>query len=653
MTTSSRSMRRVCFSPVADPVVSIVIPVYNHVADTMACLRAVHGNTTPQSFEVIVCDDASSDATSEVLNAITGLHVIRLNQNVGFLGAISSAIDAATGAYLLMLNNDTEVQPGWLTALLDVAEADAAVGAVGSKLVFPDGRLQEAGCIVWNDGSAWNLGYGRDPSDPAFNYRRRVDYCSAASLLVRRSAYDAVGGFDERFKPAYYEDTDLCFSLRSAGYSVVYQPESVVVHQGSASHPEAPTEGLSGGHTKRALETNRHIFSAKWATELDRHWPKETAMGYRGGRISHRPRVLIVDWQVPAHDTDAGGLRMSCIVELLVDLGCAVTILPSTAQRREPYTTRFQRMGVEVYYGPWGIVDLLRDRAGLYDLVFLSRPDVGDRYLSSIRGGFPAARVVYDTVDLHHVREQRRLALTGETPGPTWHHLRRTELRLIRSSDLVATVTQEEAREVVRLVPDAHTVVLPVVHDLPVVAPPPFEGRSGMVFIGGFMHDPNVDAMIWFVHDIMPIIRSSPSHLTILGSHPTEAVTALGSSTVTVTGYVEDVEPFFHAAAVFVAPLRYGAGMKGKIGQAMALGLPVVTTTVGAEGFGIVDGIHALVRDDPTSFASAVVEVSSNPDLWTRLSEAGRELIRKTLSRDCMRERLRVLLAETLGFRSG
>lgn len=649
ITTSNGPTGGIRFSPPDDPVVSIVIPVHNHLNDTLACLRAVHRNTAFASFEVIVCDDASSDATAEVLRTIDGLDVIGLEVNVGFLGAISTAIAAAKGKYLLMLNNDAEVQPGWLAALLEVAEADPTVGAVGSKLMFPDGRLQEAGSIVWNDGSAWNLGYGRDPSDPAFNYRRHVDYCSAASLLVRRSAYDAVGGFDRRFMPAYYEDTDLCFSLRAAGYSVVYQPESVVVHQGSASHTE-DRAGATGPHSKRAMDINRHIFSAKWATELDRHWPSGTAKGYRGGRIEHRPWVLVVDWEVPAYDRDAGGLRMTCIVELLVDLGCEVTILPSIGQRREPYATRFQRMGVEVYYGPWVLADLVHERAGLYDLVLLSRPNVGETHLSAIRAGFPAARLIYDTVDLHHLREQRRLAVTGGTPDAGWNNLRRTELRLMRSSDLITAVSDDEARQVAGLVPDARIEVLPTVHDVPVDAPPPFGGRSGMLFIGGFMHDPNVDAMTWFVRDIMPMIRGS--QLTILGDHPTSEITALASPIVNVTGYMADVAPFFRSAAVFIAPLRYGAGLKGKVGHAMSLGVPVVTTTIGAEGMGIVDGVHALVRDDPLSFAAAVAEVSSDRDLWLRLSEGGLNLIRSTLSRDCMRQRLRGLLLGTTGFRA-
>jgi glycosyltransferase involved in cell wall biosynthesis len=223
----------------------------------------------------------------------------------------------------------------------------------------------------------------------------------------------------------------------------------------------------------------------------------------------------------------------------------------------------------------------------------------------------------------------------------------------MRSSDLVATVSDEEARVVSRLVPGVRTVVLPTVHDVPSVEPPGFDGRSGMVFIGGFLHDPNVDGMMWFVRDIMPTIESAEKHLVILGSDPPESIMALGSPEVDVTGYVEDADPYFNAAAVFVAPLRYGAGVKGKIGHAMSRGLPVVTTSIGAEGIGIIDGVHGLIRDDAESFAAAVAEVSSNRELWGRLSQAGLELVRSTLGRECMRERLRGLLADTVAYRAG
>jgi O-antigen biosynthesis protein len=632
------------------PRFSLVIPVHNHVDATLSCLRSVQANSPLSEMEVIVVDDASTDDTVMLLGALEGLTVVRLESNLGFLGAISAGIAASTGEYMVLLNNDTVVQPGWLDALVEVIEDDVRVGAVGSKLVFPNGRLQEAGCIVWSDATAWNLGYGKTPDAPAYNVRREVDYCSAASLLVRRAAYDAVGGFDRRYTPAYYEDTDLCFSLRKAGYSVIYQPESVVVHQGSLSHPEEPASS-SEGHTKLSMEVNRYIFAAKWAVELGRHWPPGTAAGWRGGRIDHRPIVLVSDHHIPAHDQDSGGLRMSWILRLLAELGCRVTLLPLNGLPREPYASDFRRRGIEVFQHPWTVEDLVRERKGLYDLVILSRPTVGEALYASVRSAFPAAPLVYDTVDLHHIREKRRLALTGGQPDNRFRAARRTELRLMRSSDLVATVSEEERREVLVEVPDARTVVLPNVHEITRELNPGFTERSGMIFIGGFDHDPNVDAMLWFVSDVLPLITARwPSHLTIVGSNPPPEILALDSDLITVTGYVPEVAGYFRRALVSVAPLRYGAGVKGKVGQAMSVGVPVVTTRVGSEGVGMVDGVHALVRDDAEGFADAVVRIANDAALWERVAAAGAALIAETMSPDRMRARLAELLARTTRF---
>jgi GT2 family glycosyltransferase len=651
-TVDTPSIRRredlhgVRFTPPPSPLVSVVIPVHNHVDATVACLKAVHANTDTSNIEVIVVDDASTDGTPALLAAVDGLAVVRLDRNVGFLEAVTAGIDQARGTYLHLLNNDTVVQPGWLEALLDVAEGDERVGAVGSKLVFPDGRLQEAGSVVWCDGTAWNLGYGLEPDAPAFNVRHAVDYCSAASLLVRRAAFDAVGGFDHRYAPAYYEDTDLCFSLRAAGHPVIYEPTSVVMHQGSLSHVKRGSPD-SSVHTKASMDINRYIFGAKWGSELAHHWPSGTAKGFLGGRIERRPRVLVCDYFVPAHDWDSGGLRMSWILRLLVDLGCQVTFLPASGLRHEPYTREFQKLGIEVYYGPWTFDDLVADRTGMYDLVILSRPSVGESLYAPARRAFPASTVVYDTVDLHYVREERRLAVSGAEPDDAVTSVRQAELLLMRQCDLVAAVSDDERQQILRRVPDAEVIVLPNVHDVP-GDPPGRADRSGMVFIGGFDHLPNVDGMLWFVHEVMPLIRQRwPGRLTILGSNPPPEVRALSSEHVTVTGYQADVGPFFRAAAVFVAPLRYGAGVKGKVGHAMSFGVPVVTTRIGSEGMGIVDGRHALVRDDPATFAQAVVQLATDADLWKCVSAAGVMLVTERFSPAQMRVRLRDLLART------
>ena len=172
------------------------------------------------------------------LAAVPGIRLIVNPSNLGYLRSCNTAARVAKGEFLLLLNNDTQVLPDWLDPLLLPFRSRSDVGAVGSKLLYPDGRLQEAGCIVWDDGSGWNFGRLDSPDRPAYNYLREVDYCSAASLLVPRALFNEMGGFDERYAPAYCEDSDLAFRLRERGYKVLYQPRSRIVHH-EGDHPTA------------------------------------------------------------------------------------------------------------------------------------------------------------------------------------------------------------------------------------------------------------------------------------------------------------------------------------------------------------------------------------------------------------------------------
>lgn len=248
------------------PIVSVIILCHNKSEYTHRCLCALE-KAGSAGMEILVWDNASSDDTAEVVKshqaALPALTYFRSEENIGFGAGNNRAAEKAAGEFLFFLNNDTEPQPGWMEPLLDVFRRDPKTGAAGSKLVYPDGRLQEAGGLIFSDASGHNIGKGGDPLEPLFNIPREVDYCSGAALMIRAALFRQLGGFDKLFDPAYYEDTDLCFSVRKAGYTVMAEPRSTVIHH------EGATAGTDTGKGFKRFQTiNRGKFARKWAREL-------------------------------------------------------------------------------------------------------------------------------------------------------------------------------------------------------------------------------------------------------------------------------------------------------------------------------------------------------------------------------------------------
>ncbi|MGQ9865396.1 MAG: glycosyltransferase family 2 protein [Pseudanabaenaceae cyanobacterium] len=266
---AAESWEPLTLTTVAAPRLSIVIPCFNGVAHTYACLRSLQSELKADlPCEVLVADDGSTDGTGERLAQVTGLRYAVNGENLGFLRNVNRAVQRARGEWLVLLNNDVQVGPGWLRALWETVRP--TTGAVVSQLVYPNGRLQEAGGILWRDGRATNFGRGDDPQKPEYQFVRPVDYGSAASLLVRRSLWEAIGGFDEIYAPAYYEDADLAMALRQRGYQVLYQPRSLAIHREGAT---LGTDWQTGGKRHQAL--NRWRFAVKWAPALQDHYLPE------------------------------------------------------------------------------------------------------------------------------------------------------------------------------------------------------------------------------------------------------------------------------------------------------------------------------------------------------------------------------------------
>ncbi len=625
-------IRPLAFVDGKDPQITIIVPMYGKPLLTYTCLKSIHANSAPGSYEVLVVDDASPEVAAISLAAVTGVRFIRNDTNVGFVRSCNRGASLARGATLVFLNNDTIVTGGWLEALTAVLRKDPAAGLVGAKLIYPDGRLQEAGGVVWRDASAWNYGRDDDPDKPEYNYVREVDYCSGACLAVDRALFDEIGGFDERFAPAYCEDSDLAFAVRAAGRKVYYQPLATVVHFEGAT---SGTDLASGA--KRHQVINQSAFRAKWADGLKRHRPNGLAPELERDRWARR-RVLAIDACMLTPDQDSGSQRTQQVLEVLVKFGCKVSFIADNLEYRQPYVTVLQQAGIEVQFHPYArsISEFLGKHGSEFDVVIIARHYIAAKHIDAVRAFAPNALIVFDTHDLHFLREERLAALEGtRAAAAAAGSSQDAELALIRKADVTLVVSPLEQGLLGELLPEAKVMVLSNMHELKPRGKS-FAEREGLVFIGGFRHPPNTDAMLWYAREILPRLREKlPGVKTyVVGSDVPVTIKKLATDDFIVTGYVPDITPFFTGCRVSISPLRYGAGVKGKINLAMSYGVPVVATASSIEGMYLTPGIDVLVGDDPEAFAGAVARVYKDAQLWETLAEGGRENIRSHFSHE-------------------
>ncbi len=605
-----------------DPIVSVIIPVHNAIDELLDCLTSFQNHPPATPFEILIANDCSDEEKFAPVRAVHGVRVLDNSTNLGFLMNCNAAVDHARGDLLWFLNSDTEIIPNSMDALVRTLE-DPQTAIAGSRLMYADGSLQEAGGIVWQDGSAWNYGRGTHPNDPRVNYARRVDYVSGASLMVRRSVFELLGRFDTAFSPAYYEDTDLCMAATEAGYRVMYQPASVVIHHEGASHG---TDTADTGSMKHHQVLNHETFYRKWHLELASHRPNGVEPELEKER-DRRHRVLVLDARMLTPDQDSGSLRMLNMMRALQPLGCKVTFVPQNLIAEEPYASELQQIGIEVIGSPHarGVREFLQARGSEFDAVILSRLEVAAPLMSTVRAMCPNSRIIYDTVDLHFLRQVREFRLNGEVSGG-FDHEETQELEIMCTQQAQATfVCSTSERDLLsELVPEASIHILGNIHHVTPTTTPAND-RSGLLFVGGFEHPPNIDAMEWFVREVLPLItaKSPETVLHMIGSKMPPEIHELAGHNVRVHGYVPDLEPFYETARIVIAPLRFGAGVKGKVTQALSNGVPCVGTTIAFEGSDLVDGKDVIVADDAATFAAECLRLQNDDQLWKELREHG------------------------------
>jgi GT2 family glycosyltransferase len=631
---------KLSFPRCENPLVSVLIPVYNQIDYTLKCLASIKQSLPTVTIEIVVADDCSTDATPEVLAQVNGITVVRHQENLGFLRSCNRAVDSCRGDFIFLLNNDTTVHDGWLDKLVETFSAHPDAGLVGSKLVYPDGTLQEAGGIVWKDASGWNYGRNGDPDAPEFNYFREVDYVSGAAILFPRKLFLTLGKFDENLAPAYYEDTDFAFSVRKNGKKVYFQPASVITHFEGKSHGTDERSGI-----KQNQVINQGKFREKWAQILDdQHFENAEHVLQARERSRGKTTVLVIDHYVPHFDKDAGSRSTFLYLQLLVQSGFNVKFLGDNFFKHEPYTSLLQDMGIEVLYGNYyqsNWEKWLRDHAGYVDVVYMMRPHIAGPYIDVVNELKPRPRTIYFGHDLHYLRLQRQFELHPDDKlAAEKVHWERKEYALFEKFDQIYYPSQIEVDEILARKPNLPVKAIPLyAFDQLEDEPPEFSSRDGLIFVGGFNHPPNGDGLVWFVNEVFPaVLESLPDlQLHIVGSNMPDKIRRLESRNIQVEGFLSDeaLGELYRRIRMSVVPLRFGAGIKGKVLDAMQKGIPVATTSIGAEG--IPDaGTNLLVEDVSADLANCIVESYDDLEMLERHSIAGLDTIAKHFSTDAV-----------------
>ena len=618
--------------------VLVVIPTYGHIDYTVSCIASIYrdliialnNKVKIPKLNILIADDCFPDPLyKEKLNKLNDLCIVDVyfqKSNLGFLLNCNNAVKSFMREhhkYIVFLNNDIEVLPGWMVGLLGSFGIFNNVGLVGSQQISFQGNVQDSGGIVWKDGSAWNYGKGCNPLDPEFNFARSVDYISAASVMIKSEIWKRLNGFDEFFKPAYYEDTDLCMSVRELGYKVIYQPTSKVFHAEGVSNG---CDESDSGSIKNYQKINREKFVNKWEKQLEGQFNNAENVDQALHSQKHSSALVIEDLLL-SPDEDAGSLYMMNNCLALQELGYSITYIPAdNFCYAHDKCVNMGARGIEVLAHPKirSIDDLAMYKGSIpfeyerkWDLIILCRP-ARKPDIAKLRLIFPSTKIAYYTHDLHYSR-----FLSHSKSAKSEHQINyfnneasrmlEIEKSIFSSVDLVFHVSQEEQEAANKICPHQSIYINPVV-ERPQLDDEGFDdSNSDIVFIGSFNHQPNLEGISWFLKDIWSdISKQRPDcKLHIIGKNAPPDFIALANTydSVVFHGYLKSLSPIFRKCSIGIAPLLSGAGVKGKVLTYLSHGLGVVSTSFGAQGLPQGSPDILSINQDAHSFTQSLMKM--------------------------------------------
>ena len=583
-------------------------------------LAALRQSDLDLQIDLIVADRGRRWIQPYLETKVRGVCHMRLPRRASLNQVWRAGAELARADKIIFLPSGWQPASGSLGELLRTVGDPAVAGAVPMLLDVGD-TIYEAGCVSGEKGGLRQRGAGELSGYPEYGFRTEV--VGGSVLLLDRAMLKDM---------PWPEHCDGPCALLELAANVAQKQERAIVYQPMAR--------------MRAVQETRPLTESPDAAILSTLW--EVAPP----RIGERIPFLIIDLVTPTPDQDSGSVDAYSHLKILHELGYQPSFLPSlTLEREGHYTSDLERMGVECWHLPWitSVEDHLRRHGDRYRYVMISREPTAAAFMDLVLRTCPRARVIFNTVDLHFLREERQAEHSGnDAHREIARAIRERELGVMRKADITILISAAEQDLIARELPGVRTYQVPLIMDISDRQSTPFEARGDVLFIGGFRHLPNVDAVSWFVTDIWPRVkwRIPGARLHVVGSNPTPAILKLAEDDVLVHGFVPDVSGFFNHCRLSVAPLRFGAGLKGKVGRSLGYGLPVVATPIAAEGSGLTDGKEILVAANDGEFADEVLRLYQDEALWTILSAASLAFFDEHYSYSAGRRTLAALLSQ-------
>ncbi|MBS1054948.1 glycosyltransferase [Gluconobacter kondonii] len=611
------------------PDISVIMVLHNNFDMTLHALTALRA-AYRHEIQLILADSGSDDETCHIEHYVHGATILRFEGNVAFIRACNAAAQQVRAPYVLFLNNDTEILLGSIEAAINRFRRDPEVGVIGGKLIRTNGLLQEAGAIIYRDGSVAGYMRGASPDAPEANFVRRVDFCSGAALFTRTELFRKIGGFDEDYIPAYYEETDYCVNVWKSGYGVIYDPSITAIHYEYGSSSAKNGTGY--------INRNRLIFNSKHSDFLSKKIvkSKQNTNLARSVRKQDSKRILFIEDRVPLKSYGSGFSRSHDIITTMSQMGHEVTVFPVF----KPIVSANRLYNafpdcVEIIWDQ-DINDLeafFSLRAGLYDTIWICRTQNVRRLvpiIEKISHLMPLAEIVADTEAVSAVREEQYDCLVGipEDQRPSLAERLRSEFECLLIASKIVAVNDDDAN---LLANHGFTNVSVLGHvQIPKPTPKPWDERSDFLFVGAIhnWNSPNYDAVLWLTTILWPkLVKFLPENSRLIIAGHLGAGVSLSAfpqgQHITYLGEVDDLSKLYNDARFFIAPTRYAAGIPYKLYEAASHGLPIIASDIicNQTGWNVGKDIVQLKIDNPDEACNSVIKIYNDRKKWHEIQK--------------------------------